>query len=114
MLFLLLVVVWLVIWPVLLHLFIKRIPFFQLPTSLLAQVDAAIGGKTGVNHSSGKNLIGTFYQPVKTFIDPTVLASLSKEQMKEGLAEIIKYGVIMDKPLFWYIEEHISAINMFS
>jgi len=95
-------------------IYLRGIPFFQLPTSLLAQVDAAIGGKTGVNHSSGKNLIGTFYQPVKTFIDPTVLASLSKEQMKEGLAEIIKYGVIMDKPLFWYIEEHINAINMFS
>jgi 3-dehydroquinate synthase len=95
-------------------IYLRGIPFFQMPTSLLAQVDAAIGGKTGVNHSFGKNLVGTFYQPVKTFVDPSVLHTLSKEQMKEGLAEIIKYGIIMDKPLFWYIEENVNAINMFS
>jgi 3-dehydroquinate synthase len=94
--------------------YLRGISFIQVPTSLLAQVDAAIGGKTGVNHSQGKNLIGSFYQPVKTVVDPTRLKSLNKEQMKEGLAEIIKYGVIMDKPLFWYIEQHMDAIRTFS
>ena len=94
--------------------YLRGIPFFQVPTSLLAQVDAAIGGKTGVNHEKGKNLIGSFYQPVKTLIDPSALISLSETQMKEGLAEIIKYGVIADKPLFWYIEQHSDAISTFS
>ena len=95
-------------------IYLRGISFIQIPTSLLAQVDAAIGGKTGVNHSEGKNLIGTFYQPIKTIIDPTLLRSLGMDQMKEGLAEIIKYGVIMDKPLFWYIEQHMAAIKTFS
>lgn len=91
--------------------YLRGIPFIQVPTSLLAQVDAAIGGKTGVNHPRGKNLIGAFYQPIKTIIDPTVLSTLTQAQMREGLAEIIKYGVIKDKPLFWYIEENLSAIS---
>jgi 3-dehydroquinate synthase len=94
--------------------YLRGISFIQVPTSLLAQVDAAIGGKTGVNHEQGKNLIGTFYQPIKTIIDPTVLASLSPEEMKQGLAEVIKYGVINDKPLFWYIEQHAAAIQTFN
>ncbi|MGA0242497.1 MAG: 3-dehydroquinate synthase [Candidatus Marinamargulisbacteria bacterium] len=95
-------------------IYLRGISFFQVPTSLLAQVDASIGGKTGVNHSVGKNLMGAFYQPKKIWIDPTILRTLPMAQMKEGLAEIIKYGVIMDKPLFWYIEEHIPAITSFS
>ena len=95
-------------------IYLRGIPFIQVPTSLLAQVDAAIGGKTGVNHNEGKNLIGAFYQPIKTIVDPTLLRSLGSDQMKEGLAEIIKYGVIMDKPLFWYIEQHVGAIKTFS
>lgn len=94
-------------------IYLRGIPFFHVPTSLLAQVDAAIGGKTGVNHPAGKNLIGTFCQPKKVFIDPTVLHSLPVDQMKEGLSEIIKYGIIMDRPLFWYLEEHIQAIQSF-
>ena len=65
-------------------IYLRGIPFFQLPTSLLAQVDAAIGGKTGVNHSSGKNLIGTFYQPVKTFIDPTGFILFVKRTNERG------------------------------
>lgn len=93
--------------------YLRGIPFIQVPTSLLAQVDAAIGGKTGVNHPRGKNLIGAFYQPIKTIIDPTVLRTLNAAQMREGLAEIIKYGVIKDKPLFWYIEENQAAISGF-
>lgn len=95
-------------------IYLRGVSLIQMPTSLLAQVDAAIGGKTGVNHESGKNLVGTFYQPIKTIIDPTLLTSLPKAQMKEGLAEVIKYGIIMDKPLFWYIEQHIDAIQTFS
>ena len=95
-------------------IYLRGISFFQVPTSLLAQVDAAIGGKTGVNHTIGKNLIGTFYQPKKTLIDPRFLITLPKEQMKEGLAEVIKYGVIMDKPLFWYLEEHTTALRTFT
>tara|TARA_A100001015_G_scaffold321394_1_gene451899 strand:- start:984 stop:2108 length:1125 start_codon:yes stop_codon:yes gene_type:complete len=95
-------------------IYLRGIPLIQMPTSLLAQVDAAIGGKTGANHPNGKNLIGTFYQPIKTIIDPLLLATLPNDQMKEGLAEIIKYGVIMDKPLFWYIEQHLAAIKTFS
>ncbi len=91
--------------------YLRGIPFIQVPTSLLGQVDAAIGGKTGVNHAHGKNLIGAFYQPIQTIIDPALLESLKPEQMKEGLAEIVKYAVIMDKPLFWYIEQHLSAIQ---
>ena len=87
-------------------IYLRGVPLIQMPTSLLAQVDAAIGGKTGVNHAHVKNLIGTFYQPVKTIVDPSLLSSLPKPQMKEGLAEVIKYGVIMDKPLFWYIEQY--------
>ena len=94
--------------------YLRGVNVIQVPTSLLAQVDAAIGGKTGVNHSKGKNLIGTFYQPIKTIIDPSVLSSLSSQGMKEGLAEIIKYGVIKDKPLFWYIEQHSNAIMNFN
>ena len=95
-------------------IYLRGIEFFQVPTTLLAQVDAAIGGKTGINLDSGKNLVGSFYQPKKILIDPTILNSLSKDQMKEGLAEVIKYGVIMDKPLFWYLEEHVNAIKTFS
>ena len=95
-------------------IYLRGIGLIQIPTSLLAQVDAAIGGKTGVNHDQGKNLIGTFYQPIKTIIDPLMLTTLSQEHMQEGLAEIIKYGVIMDKPLFWYIEQHLVAIKTFS
>ncbi len=95
-------------------IYLRGIGLIQIPTSLLAQVDAAIGGKTGVNHDQGKNLIGTFYQPIKTIIDPVLLTTLSQENMQEGLAEIIKYGVIMDKPLFWYIEQHLVAIKTFS
>ena len=91
--------------------YLRGVPFIQVPTSLLGQVDAAIGGKTGVNHAKGKNLIGAFYQPVQTIIDPSLLSTLQPAQMKEGLAEIVKYAVIMDKPLFWYIQQHSNAIQ---
>ena len=95
-------------------IYLRGIAFFQMPTSLLAQVDAAMGGKTGVNHPRGKNLIGAFHQPKKTVINPQVLATLPPYHMAEGLFEIIKYGIIRDKPLFWYLESHIAAIRSFS
>ena len=93
--------------------YLRGIRFIQYPTSLLAQVDAAIGGKTGVNHSRGKNLIGAFHQPIKTLVDPSLLSTLPPKEMKEGLAEIIKYGIIQDKPLFWYLEQHADALVSF-
>jgi 3-dehydroquinate synthase len=84
--------------------------FIQIPTSLLAQVDASIGGKTGVNHKSGKNLIGSFYQPRKVLIDISVLATLPQREMLCGLAEIIKYGVIGNPELFEIIEKNLESI----
>jgi len=82
----------------------------QVPTSLLAMVDAAIGGKTGVNHPQGKNLIGAFHQPRLVMIDPLVLHTLPPRQWRAGLAEVIKYGVIWDRPLFEALEAapHLS------
>jgi len=75
-------------------------PFVQIPTTLLAQVDSSIGGKTGVNHKLGKNMIGTFYQPDLVLIDMGVLSTLSEREFKNGLAEVIKYGIIKDQKLF--------------
>ncbi|MBM5800354.1 MAG: 3-dehydroquinate synthase [Cyanobacteria bacterium K_DeepCast_35m_m2_023] len=76
----------------------------QVPTTLLAMVDAAIGGKTGVNHPGGKNLIGAFHQPSLVLIDPALLATLPEREFRAGMAEVIKYGVIGDSPLFSYLE----------
>jgi len=86
-------------------IYLRGIHFIQCPTSLLAQVDAAIGGKTGVNHPKGKNLIGAFYQPKAVFSDLATLKTLPKEEMRCGLAEVVKYGVISNPDLFNYIEE---------
>lgn len=83
---------------------LRGIAFVQLPTSLLAMVDAAIGGKTGVNHPQGKNLIGAFHQPRLVLIDPLVLASLPPREFRAGMAEVIKYGVIRDAELFAQLE----------
>ncbi|MBM5809760.1 MAG: 3-dehydroquinate synthase [Cyanobacteria bacterium M_surface_9_m1_291] len=83
---------------------LRGIAVVQVPTTLLAMVDAAIGGKTGVNHSGGKNLIGAFHQPRLVLIDPTVLASLPEREFRAGMAEVIKYGVIGDAPLFAELE----------
>ncbi len=84
---------------------LRGINFVQMPTTLLAMVDAAIGGKTGVNHPQGKNLIGAFHQPRLVLIDPEVLASLPKRELKAAMAEVIKYGVIWDDELFYDLEE---------
>ena len=83
---------------------LRGINFIQVPTSLLAMVDAAIGGKTGVNHPQGKNLIGAFYQPKLVFIDPLVLKTLPEREFRAGMAEVIKYGVIRDADLFSQLE----------
>ncbi len=82
-------------------IFMRGIPVIQIPTTLLAQVDAAIGGKTGVNLVAGKNLIGSFHQPLAVLIDPAVLDSLPEREYRAGLFEIIKHGVIADPELFW-------------
>jgi 3-dehydroquinate synthase len=83
---------------------LRGIHFVQVPTSLLAMVDASIGGKTGVNHPQGKNLIGAFYQPSYVCIDPQVLSTLPEREFRAGMAEVIKYGVIWDADLFAQLE----------
>lgn len=83
---------------------LRGVKFVQIPTSLLAMVDASVGGKTGVNHPQGKNLIGAFYQPKLVLIDPTVLATLPPREFRAGMAEVIKYGVIWDAELFAQLE----------
>jgi 3-dehydroquinate synthase len=83
---------------------LRGINFVQVPTSLLAMVDASIGGKTGVNHPNGKNLIGAFYQPRLVLIDPQVLKTLPVREFRAGMAEVIKYGVIWDADLFTKLE----------
>jgi 3-dehydroquinate synthase len=83
---------------------LRGINFVQVPTSLLAMVDASIGGKTGVNHPQGKNLIGAFYQPRLVLVDPQVLATLPPREFRAGMAEVIKYGVIWDTELFAQLE----------
>jgi len=88
---------------------LRGIAVVQVPTTLLAMVDAAIGGKTGVNHPGGKNLIGAFHQPRLVLIDPQVLASLPKREFRAGMAEVIKYGVIGDAELFRDLEAKAQA-----
>jgi 3-dehydroquinate synthase len=87
---------------------LRGIAVVQVPTTLLAMVDAAIGGKTGVNHPGGKNLIGAFHQPRLVLIDPAVLATLPVREFRAGMAEVIKYGVINDAPLFAELEAAAS------
>lgn len=81
-------------------IWLRGVPLVHVPTTLLAQVDSAIGGKTAINHSSGKNRVGTFYQPLLVVADPTVLATLPDEEYRSGLGEVMKYGVAMDRHLF--------------
>jgi 3-dehydroquinate synthase len=82
----------------------RGIPFLQIPTTLLAQVDSSVGGKTGVNHALGKNMIGAFYQPQAVIADTTVLDTLDNRQFSAGLAEVIKYGLIADVAFFDWLE----------
>ncbi|HHT9112753.1 MAG TPA: 3-dehydroquinate synthase [Candidatus Wunengus sp. YC65] len=90
--------------------FMRGIPFIQVPTSLLAQVDSSIGGKVAVNHPKGKNMIGSFYQPRAVFIDTDTLSTLPATELVAGLVEVIKYGVIKDAELFEYIEKSLYDI----
>ena len=91
-------------------IFMRGIPVLQIPTTLLAQVDAAIGGKTGVNLLSGKNLIGSFHQPLAVLIDPAVLDTLPEREYRAGLYEIIKAGIIREVPLFEFLTKECGAV----
>ncbi|UAJ66159.1 3-dehydroquinate synthase [Candidatus Schneideria nysicola] len=88
----------------------RGIRFIQVPTTLLAQVDAAIGGKTAVNHKLGKNMIGAFHQPISVIVDLNCLHTLSKRQFYSGLAEIIKYGIILDGDFFNWLENNLDLL----
>jgi len=88
----------------------RGIPFVQVPTTLVAQVDSSVGGKTGVDHRLGKNLIGAFYQPRAVFIDPLTLRTLPRREWIAGLAEVIKYGIIADEEFFAFLEREIPSL----
>jgi len=90
--------------------YMRGIPFIQIPTSLLAQVDSSVGGKTAINHTKAKNMIGSFHQPKFVLIDVDVLKSLPERELKAGLAEVIKHGMIMDVELFGYLEDNPTKI----
>jgi 3-dehydroquinate synthase len=88
----------------------RGIPFIQIPTTLLAQVDSSVGGKTGVNHLLGKNMIGAFYQPQCVIADTDVLDTLDDRQFSAGLAEVIKYGLIRDAEFFSWLEDNVDVL----
>ena len=90
--------------------YLRGVPYIQVPTSLVAQVDSSVGGKTGVNHHLGKNLIGAFYQPVLVWIDVEVLKTLPRRELIAGMAEVIKYGVIMNEGFFCFIEDNYKKV----
>jgi 3-dehydroquinate synthase len=88
----------------------RGVPFIQVPTTLLAQVDSSVGGKTAVNHPLGKNMIGAFYQPLAVLADTNTLETLPARELAAGLAEVIKYGVIRDRPFFEWLEKDIERL----
>jgi 3-dehydroquinate synthase len=90
--------------------YLRGVPVVQIPTTLLAQVDSAVGGKVGVNHAQGKNLIGAFYPPALVVVDPTLLATLPRREFRAGLYEVIKYGVIASRPLFDRVAASLPAL----
>lgn len=90
--------------------YMRGIAFIQVPTSLLSQVDSSVGGKTGVNHPGGKNLIGAFHQPRAVLIDIDSLSTLPDRELKAGLAEVIKYGAIIDRNFFDWLEDNLQAL----
>lgn len=90
--------------------FLRGVPVAQVPTTLLAQVDSSIGGKTGVNHTLGKNLIGAFHQPSVVLVDPDVLVTLPRREFRAGLYEAVKYGVIASRRLFQTIDRSLPAL----
>lgn len=91
----------------------RGVRFIQAPTSLLSQIDSSVGGKTAVNHPLGKNMIGAFYQPISVIIDLDSLKTLPARQFSSGLAEIIKYGIILDYDFFCWLEKNISKLFEF-
>lgn len=90
--------------------FLRGIPFIQLPTSLLAQIDSSVGGKVAVNHPLGKNLIGAFYNPRLVLIDPDTLETLPEREIRAGMGEVIKYGLIWDKNFFGYLDRNLEGL----
>jgi 3-dehydroquinate synthase len=88
----------------------RGIRFLQIPTTLMAMVDSAVGGKTAVNHPSGKNMVGAFYQPEAVFIDTDTLNSLPDRELRSGIAEVIKYGLIKDTALFEWLEQNMHRV----
>lgn len=91
--------------------YMRGVRFVQVPTTLLAQVDSSVGGKTAINHPLGKNMIGAFYQPIAVEIDTDVLATLPAREVSAGLAEVIKYGLIIDAEFFAWCEANVAALR---
>jgi 3-dehydroquinate synthase len=91
--------------------YMRGVRFLQVPTTLLAQVDSSVGGKTAINHPRGKNMIGAFYQPQAVEIDPDVLATLPAREISAGLAEVVKYGMIADAAFFDWCEAHVRDLR---
>ena len=90
--------------------YLRGAPFIQIPTTLLAQVDSSVGGKTGINHPLGKNMIGAFYQPQLVLADISTLNTLPDKELSAGLAEVIKYGLIRDLPFLEWLEQNIEKL----
>jgi len=89
----------------------RGLRFVQVPTTLLSMVDSSVGGKTGINHPRGKNLIGAFHQPIGVIIDLATLSTLPDREYRSGMAEVVKYGVILDEAFFEFLEQNISGLN---
>ena len=90
--------------------YLRGVPFIQIPTTLLAQVDSSVGGKTGINHPLGKNMIGAFHQPQVVLADIATLNTLHDQELRAGIAEIIKYGLIRDLPFFGWLEQNMEKL----
>ncbi len=90
--------------------YLRGVPFIQIPTTLLSQVDSSVGGKTGINHPLGKNMIGAFYQPLVVLADVTTLDTLPNKELRAGVAEVIKYGLIRDLPFLEWLEANIEKL----
>ena len=90
--------------------YLRGVPFIQIPTTLLAQVDSSVGGKTGINHPLGKNMIGAFYQPQLVLADTRTLSTLPDNELSAGIAEVIKYGLIRDLPFLEWLEQNIEKL----
>ena len=91
--------------------YLRGVPFIQIPTTLLAQVDSSVGGKAGINHPLGKNMIGAFYQPQLVLADTNTLSTLPDKELSAGLAEVIKYGLIRDLPFLEWLERNIDKLR---